>query len=222
MERVPTSLEDLKARVKAAREALDPPDEWHFRNGPEADAFQYVITGPVQDRLKWPSHFSTEAYYKRFLRPDWQNVDPRIVEFSQRFLVALAKESVPFYVHAAYRTRREQNDAVARGVSKTPWPRAAHCQGKAVDVVHSRYHWELSKPEWDWIGHIGKQVHAQMMRGTKAADRWQISWGGDWRTLWDPAHWEVSDWRSDIRVPVDADPVRIPQAPYAWLRLRNR
>lgn len=221
MQKIPRNLDELRQGIDAARKALDP-DDTRF------DRFvgQYTPSGYIPDRLKWPSHFSTERELRNRRRANWSGVDPRIAEFSFRFLLAMQKVQIPFFVHSAYRTRQEQNELVAAKRSKTPWPRAAHCQGKAVDLVHSRYAWELAKPEWDFVGRIGFDVHAAMMKNIKVADRWQLSWGGTWR-FYDPAHWEIADWKDNIRIPVDAPSVvfdcspRVAVRDRVWMRLAS-
>jgi hypothetical protein len=62
----------------------------------------------------------------------------------------------------------------------------------AVDMVSTNYAWELTKAEWFAIGVIGKRV----------AERLDIDvvWGGDWTRPYDPAHWELADWREAYEV----------------------
>ena len=45
------------------------------------------------------------------------------------------------------------------------------------------------------IGGVGKEVARKM--GLR------VTWGGDFKSLYDPAHWELTDWRT-VRKP---DPV---------------
>lgn len=212
MEQIRRGFAEFFAAVNAARRANDPKDTIMER------ITDLKIEGAIPDRLKWPSHFSSDAELRNRRRADWQQVDPRIAEFAFRFMAVMAKEGVPFFVHSAYRTREQQNALVQKGASKTPWPRAAHCQGAAVDIVHSRYAWLLNPPEWDWIGIVGKQVHAQMMKQLPADQRWQITWGGDWKSFYDPAHWEIADWRGNVRIPVEAAPVIFDYSPKVAVR----
>lgn len=74
-----------------------------------------------------------------------------------------------------------------KGNSKAKWGSSPHNCGMAVDLVHGVYAWEIPKLCWSMLGHIGKEVAAQ--QGVK------ITWGGDW-DFYDPAHWELSDWKS--------------------------
>jgi hypothetical protein len=56
----------------------------------------------------------------------------------------------------------------------------------AVDIISATKAWDLSKKQWDVIGCIGKEIARK--RNLK------IDWGGDW-DFWDPAHWQIADWR---------------------------
>lgn len=159
-------------------------------------------------RLRYPSYWGRDVYSRDMARADWQHVDWRLQLFAGLFIKALKKEQVPFYVHSAFRTSAEQAQLVAKGVSKTPYPKAAHCQGKAIDLVHGRYAWALSNDEWALIGLIGKQVADQLNSKLRSADRFSITWGGDWR-FYDPAHWEIADWQSLIHHPTVGNSIRL-------------
>lgn len=161
------------------------------------------------DRLKAPKHFFTsELALNQHERADWQLVDPRIKLFAARMVEEMRKIGVPIFVQSAYRTK-EQHDALQRGQVKAKWPREPHCQGEAVDLVHARYAWELTKGEWAMIGKLGKAVAGRIGA--------PIVWGGDFLTSYDPAHWEIEDWRTRI----EHDPVSGPaihKTPRAILR----
>lgn len=162
------------------------------------------------DRLKAPKHFFTsELALAQHERADWQLVDPRVKLFAARMVEEMRKIGVPIFVHSAYRTKQEQDALVERGRSKAKWPRAPHSQGAAVDLVHSRYAWELTKGEWAMIGKLGKEVAQRI--GVP------IVWGGDFRTFYDPAHWELEDWRTRIVQDPETGPP-IHKTPRAILR----
>lgn len=156
---------------------------------------------PQLERLRvHTAFFGGETWLKQMERADWQNTDPRIALFAALLVRELRKANVPMFVHSAFRSPTQQIELVARGVSRAKPPRAPHVQGAAVDIVHSRFAWELSKAEWDMIGRIGKRI-------AERADI-PVQWGGDW-DFWDPAHWELADWRDHIRLDVVAgEPVR--------------
>lgn len=171
-----------------------PDDPAHFA------AFQRLRVGDA--------YFTIDAYLRQHNRADWQHVDPRMRLFAARLLEALRKRGIPFYVHGAFRTRSEQNAAFSAGRSKMRWPFAAHCQGAAVDIVSAQFHWDLSRQEWSAVGNIGKQIAASMSL--------PLVWGGDW-SFYDPAHWELPDWRSSVQELEAGEPVRL--TPRGILRL---
>lgn len=117
--------------------------------------------------------------------------DPLICEFAGKVVLAAAKLGIPLYAHCIVRTAEEQASAYARGVSRvnpltTPWPHRAF----AVDIIHSTRGW-MDKPviphAWDVIGHLGFNVAKSMQI--------EVNWGGEFKTLYDPAHFELADWK---------------------------
>lgn len=194
-------LPSFKQAVAVERALDDNPPRWQGPDPSEEVSFQ------TPERLRVPSHISSNAHLLQHDRADWQHVDPDIALFAARLVKALEKRGIPMYVHAAFRTRAEQEAAFERGVSKARWPRAPHCQGAAVDIVHGRFHWDMTKAEWALIGKIGKELHESLMRRFPVAFRYEIVWGGDW-SFWDPAHWELKNWRDDIRELQAGPPVR--------------
>lgn len=135
--------------------------------------------------------FTDEMVLRQHERADWQHVDPRMMEFAAAFLLTLRKKGVPAFAHSAFRTRDEQNALYAQGRSLARWPKGAHCQGKAVDIVHARYAWQLTGQEWAYFGKVGQDVAEKL--------NLKVAWGGLWTDFYDPAHWELSDWRANIR-----------------------
>lgn len=144
--------------------------------------------------------FTSEGYLRDQGRANWAGVPISMRVFAARVVETCRKFGVPMYVHTAFRTREEQQRMVATGRSNTHWPRAAHCQGKAVDIVHSRFAWDMTRDEWQWLGKVGKDVAASM--------RLPITWGGDW-SFYDPAHWELTGWEDDISLREPLDPVQL-------------
>jgi len=181
------SLSDLREAVFLTREASEPEDTSFDRFlGTLGDGA--VFDAPT--RLRFPWDATAEEMLRRHAMADWQNVDPRIARFGAALIEVARKQGIPLYVHTAFRTRAEQEAAVSRGVSKARWPRAAHCQGAAVDIVHGRFHWQLTNGEWALLGKLGKDV-AQRLRVP-------VVWGGDW-SFFDPAHWELAGWQDRVR-----------------------
>lgn len=174
------------------------------------------------DRLKKPPHFFTsEMHLKQHDRAVWgyTNPDrpelitakarPEIELFAAHLVEHLRKIGVPMFVHSAVRSMTEQNEAWMRGNSRAKWPRAPHCQGAAVDVVHATFGWALTRGEWAMIGKLGKIVADKLGL--------QVEWGGDFKSLYDPAHWQLSDWDAEIKhLPTMGIPVR--KTPRAILR----
>lgn len=113
------------------------------------------------------------------------NID--ILDFERALVKRMAKLGVPMFCHCLRRTEAEQNALYVQGHSKAKGRQSPHYYACAVDIVHSVKAWNLTRKEWALIGHIGKEV-AQSL-GVK------ITWGGDW-SFYDPAHWELTDWRT--------------------------
>lgn len=156
----------------------------------------------VPERLSAQSkdYFTAPHYLAQMDRADWQQTDRAIQEFAARLVLEARKRFIPLYVHCAFRSPGEQARLAAKGNSKLSTVIAPHVQGKAVDVVHSTYHWELSPTEWLYLGQMGKEVARKMGLN--------VTWGGDWK-FYDPAHWEVTGWKQDARhVVTPGDPIR--------------
>lgn len=204
-----------KGYVSSTRRQLsDDAKAWQRSGDKGGDVFDGFINPPKDrptvpepfKRLHFPSRLSSENYLEQLGRADWQHTDTDMRIFAAALVIELQKRGLPFYVHTAYRTRKEQDRLYNKGRSKALWPRAPHCQGKAVDIVHSAFHWELTKQEWAWVGQIGKNLAKRL--GI------EVTWGGDW-SFYDPAHWELTDWRADIVRHVDGSPLHaMPKAIY--------
>lgn len=195
-------LDELIKFARLARKAGDSPDTTAERELgilPDVTDFQLAVK-----RLVFPSLFTAEFVLVQHNRADWQSVDVRIQRFAATMVDRFRSIGVPLYVHCAFRTVGQQAVLVASGKSRVKGPRAPHCQGVAVDIVHSKFHWELSRTEWGILGAYGKQVASSL--GLK------VVWGGDW-DFFDPAHWELEGWRSSMHDVVVGDPVhRTPSA----------
>jgi hypothetical protein len=185
-----------KLRQQKAIDAIVPEASERFLNDPEDT---HVFKAP--ERLKvGTAYFTQNGYLSQQDRADWQQTDARIQLFTAKMIEVFRKRGIPLYVHCAFRTREEQQANYNKGTSKAVWPRAPHCQGKAVDIVHSAYHWGLTPQEWQLIGKVGKDIARAL--------NLELNWGGDW-AFYDPAHWELSDWKDDIRKLQTETPKRI-------------
>lgn len=162
------------------------------------------------ERMRALSYLTPEARRKDELKADWQYVHPGLALWSAYFIKECRKHGIPLYVHTAYRTPADQLAAYERGVSGTRPPRAAHVQGMAVDIVHSRFHWDLTGEEWATLHRIGVNVHTRLMQAWPAKHRFEIKCGIEWRNPWDPAHWEVVGWQDNIRDRPSLVPMRRP------------
>lgn len=150
------------------------------------------------DRMAFPGEMNAEWVMKQWERADWGGVDPRIKRFSALLIERARQQNIPLYVHCARRQPAVQAFLFQNKKSKVAGPKAAHTVGCAVDIVHSRFHWEMTATEWEWIGVQGKKIAAAL--GI------QVQWGGDWG--WDMAHWELKDWRQAQVIPNDTTPMQ--------------
>jgi len=205
------SPQDLVAAAQA---------EFHDGSRAEDAFFERQVDGfdwSAPERLKAPGFMTSTSFLRQWDKADWQYVDGRLMRFSALLIEAARKRGIPLYVHGAFRTQAEQEAAFKAGNSKVRWPNGAHCIGEAVDIVHGVLHWDMTRQEWDMIHQLGLRVLDRMNAGVRKDDRLHLTWGGDWR-FYDPAHWEISDYRSRTR-PIQAGPP-IRRTPRAILRMR--
>lgn len=141
----------------------------------------------VYARLIDHKRISTSSFKARDMRVSREGLRPEIVDFERAFRKELHSRGLPFIVHNGLRTFAEQAALLKRGVTRAGPGESPHNFGAAVDVIHDLRLWDLTKEEWAFIGLIGKEVARR--RNIK------IVWGGDFRSIYDPAHWELKDWR---------------------------
>ena len=98
------------------------------------------------------------------------------------------KLGVPIFAHSVIRGSADQNRLYREGHSKARAGESPHNYGAAVDLIHGTKGWNLTRKQWAIIGHIGKELAIQA--GHK------VTWGGDFKSLYDPAHWELTEWRA--------------------------
>lgn len=142
----------------------------------------------------------TYCQSEKYQKQQWMALETgahvEIIDFRRTFIRRMRKLDVPMYAHNMVRTLDQQKALFVQGVSKTQGAQSPHVLGMAVDIVHCQRHWKLSVNEWIIIGHIGKEVAGQM--GIK------LIWGGDWGRKsptdvgWDPAHWELANYRTRL------------------------
>lgn len=185
----PAYLAELRRRIAA----LDPPNEFSM-DAPREDR---GAAWSVYPRLQMPSYYIDRLRLERHDQAaEWRGVDGFLARFAGELIAEFEKRDIPLWVHTAYRQKSDQDAAVRQGNSQTPWPQAAHCQGFAVDIVHGRYAWEMTRREWETVGYVGKLVWERLAAQLPVDRRPVCVWGGDWASLWDPAHWEIGGWRS--------------------------
>ena len=181
------------------------------------------ISWDAPKRLAAPHFLTSEVYARQGMRADWQHVPANLQRWAAMLVNTARTKGVPLYIHCAFRTEAEQAQLRKRGVSKVGYPRSAHNIGEAVDIVHSLYHWELTPSEWSYIHHLGQDCLRRLNAALPKAQRLHLNWGGNDGTSqdtfkWDPAHWEVTDYRERIkRLPVG---VPIHKSPTTILKLR--
>lgn len=158
-------------------------------------------------RLVWKAYWHTDASISNMARADWRGVDPRIAYFAARSVTALRRMGIPMYIHCAGRDRAEQDRLFRQGRSKLVFPHGAHNRGAAVDIVHARYHWDLTRDEWAFIGRVIKNAHLSHMRNTTAPKKFNLEWGGDWK-FYDAAHWQISPYKDLPSIPEGGSPLR--------------
>lgn len=120
-------------------------------------------------------------------KADWVGVHPHVMEFHRVLKKRCERLGIPMYAHEAMRSIDRQRDLYAQGVTKAKGRDGPHTQGFAFDFVHSAKGWNLDKRQWSLIGHIGSEL--SISAGIP------MVWGGDFKSIYDPAHWELKDWR---------------------------
>lgn len=109
-----------------------------------------------------------------------------VIEFERLFVKRCRALAIPMHAHNMVRTNAQQEKLLKDGVTRSPPGHSPHNFGCAVDIIHGVRGWDLKANEWALLGHIGKEL--------AKAKGFRLTWGGDWN-FYDPAHWELADWR---------------------------
>lgn len=117
---------------------------------------------------------------------------PEILQFERAFIAKFNKLGIPMFAHSVVRDASEQTRLYVTGRSLAKAGKSPHNHGFAVDLIHGVHAWQIPRAAWDIVGHVGLEVAYQC--GLK------LTWGGKWESFYDPAHWELSDWRSRVTV----------------------
>ena len=134
----------------------------------------------------------TGRFRSQQTRAKREGAAPELLQFERAFVARFERLGIPMFAHCIWRDRDAQAQAYVTGKSLAPPGRSPHNYGMAVDLIHGVHAWQLPRACWDIIGHVGLEVAYQA--GLK------LTWGGKWRGLYDPAHWELSDWRSRVTI----------------------
>ena len=164
---------------------------------------------------------ASQKYQEQQLRAEKEGAHPDIVGgvkpstkpgfwvecrgFEPVFRRRMAALGVPMYAFCVWRSDDEQAKELAEGDSDAGPGQSPHQFGCAVDMIHSVKGWGLNGQQWAVSGHVGKEVAKSLGLN--------IVWGGDWSDPWDPAHFELRDWRI-VRGVFQSDPAirTVPQA----------
>lgn len=131
----------------------------------------------------------SERYSDQQGRAERNGAQQAILDFERKFISRCRKMGIPLFTHCCIRGSVEQNRLFKEGMSKARAGESPHNYGAAVDIIHGTKGWTISRKQWAILGHIGKE--------TAAVSGISVVWGGDWK-FFDPAHWELTNWR-DVR-----------------------
>lgn len=146
--------------------------------------------GDMQDALRSLQDFDRlkgVIYEQQQWRANREGAHLLILDFEKAFIKRLESLGLPFFAHCVVRTKQQQKKEFDEGHSKNDGSKPFPHDGTAVDIIHSKYGWNLSKDQWKIIIHIGKEV--AKVRGI------DITNGADFKGLYDPAHWQLTEWR---------------------------
>jgi hypothetical protein len=128
-------------------------------------------------------------YKEQQVRAPREGARKEIVEFALGLIEEASRFGIPLFAHEYLRDEQRQNMLHQKGFSKARYGESAHNFGLAVDIIHGIQGWELDRVEWSIIGGIGSEVARKK--------KLSIQWGGEW-SFYDPAHWELKNWREMI------------------------
>lgn len=128
----------------------------------------------------------SQRWQQQQWRADRAGANPGLLEFERRFIRRMTRLGIPVFAAEFVRSEARQNDLYALGNSRARGGESPHQFGLAFDLVHSVHGWNIDRKAWALIGHAGKELAAQA--GVP------VEWGGDWK-FYDPAHWQLADWK---------------------------
>lgn len=158
------------------------------------DEWEALFTSDAKRRLHVAQlrvgEYFTEGRDKAHAVLPLDHADERVAKFAAAFIKAAHSHGIPCMATEIYRGQDRQNALRAAGKSRAKWGESAHNYGKAVDLVHGTKAWDMTAPQWNLFGIIGKEVARRQ--------KLKMTWGGDW-SFYDPAHWELSTWKAEPR-----------------------
>lgn len=114
---------------------------------------------------------------------------PKMRRIIPQILAECEARGLPVLVTQTFRTQAEQEALYAQGrtqpgmiVTNARYPNSAHCWGVAFDVCRN-----VRGREYDDSDGFFGQVAA-------IAKRYGLTWGGDWKTLVDKPHFELTEY----------------------------
>lgn len=98
------------------------------------------------------------------------------------------------------RTREQQEKYLKAGTSKAKFGQSAHnyTPSLAIDIVpypvpvNKKGEWDSKSKKWDDLALIVKSIADE--KGIR------ITWGGDFKSIVDKPHWELTDWKSRVQL----------------------
>lgn len=129
----------------------------------------------------------SQKFLDQQMRAVRDGAHPDILEFERVLIRRMRKLGVPMFAHCVMRGDVDQMRAYVSGHSNARPGESPHNHGCAVDIIHGTRAWSIPRKSWEVVGHVGKEV--------SKAKGIPIVWGGDFKRLWDPAHWELANWR---------------------------
>jgi hypothetical protein len=160
-----------------------------------ADTFQQA-----KESLQAHGYFKLPKWREQQTRADRTGALDDLLLFEKAYIRRLREVGIPAFSHCIMRGDEQQLRLYQKGVSKALPGQSPHKYGCALDVIHSIHGWNLPDSDkgreskcWEVMRHIGFEVADSI--GVEMVN------GGDFESLWDPAHWELKNWRDHKVLP---------------------